>query len=193
MQILFNFSLEIQEVSPVSHGNKVLGNGQDAAPPGHGFNFNDGPGTSPGNPGAKNWPEPGNDREKELERATNNVGPQKEPARVPAEALSYLNVNQLDKHFSEFDRKSGNSQSGKDVFSRWQAMNRALAEQAANFDRGDWQHDNKGADIANLGKAAEGFLGSTRAFGTDSFTLAGGSGTTLDDFKGLKGGLKALR
>jgi VCBS repeat-containing protein len=35
-----------------SHGNQGVGNGQDAAPPGHSSNWNDGPGTSPGNPGA---------------------------------------------------------------------------------------------------------------------------------------------
>ncbi|QQE91071.1 VCBS domain-containing protein [Azotobacter chroococcum] len=35
-----------------SHGNQGLGNGQDAAAPGHSSNWNDGQGTSPGNPGA---------------------------------------------------------------------------------------------------------------------------------------------
>jgi VCBS repeat-containing protein len=37
----------------VDHGNEGLGNGQDGAPPGQDTNFNDGPGTSPGHPGAK--------------------------------------------------------------------------------------------------------------------------------------------
>lgn len=32
-------------------GNEGVGNGEDAAPPGHGTSQNDGPGTSPGNPG----------------------------------------------------------------------------------------------------------------------------------------------
>ncbi len=36
-----------------SGGNEGVGNGQDAPPPGQSYNFNDGPGTSPGNPGAK--------------------------------------------------------------------------------------------------------------------------------------------
>lgn len=36
----------------ISHGNEGVGDGQDAAPAGTGSNFNDGPGTSPGNPGA---------------------------------------------------------------------------------------------------------------------------------------------
>lgn len=36
-----------------AHGNEGVGNGQDAPPPGHDTNFNDGAGTSPGNPGAK--------------------------------------------------------------------------------------------------------------------------------------------
>jgi VCBS repeat-containing protein len=36
----------------ISHGNEGVGNGQDSAPAGTDSNFNDGPGTSPGNPGA---------------------------------------------------------------------------------------------------------------------------------------------
>jgi hypothetical protein len=36
----------------VSHGNEGLGNGADAPPAGHDENQNDGPGTSPGNPGS---------------------------------------------------------------------------------------------------------------------------------------------
>jgi VCBS repeat-containing protein len=34
-------------------GNEGLGNGEDPPPPGHDFNWNDGPGTSPGNPGSQ--------------------------------------------------------------------------------------------------------------------------------------------
>jgi hypothetical protein len=36
----------------VTHGNSGLGNGLDAAAPGHDTDFNDGYGTSPGHPGA---------------------------------------------------------------------------------------------------------------------------------------------
>ncbi|MDH3393746.1 MAG: hypothetical protein OEL66_07040, partial [Desulfobulbaceae bacterium] len=35
------------------HGNEGVGNGEDPPPPGHDENMNDGPGTSPGDPGAK--------------------------------------------------------------------------------------------------------------------------------------------
>lgn len=34
-------------------GNEGVGNGEDPPPPGHDYNWNDGPGTSPGNPGRK--------------------------------------------------------------------------------------------------------------------------------------------
>jgi VCBS repeat-containing protein len=34
------------------HGNEGVGNGEDPPPPGHDYNQNDGPGTSPGNPGS---------------------------------------------------------------------------------------------------------------------------------------------
>jgi VCBS repeat-containing protein len=49
-------SLSVSDVFKltVDHGNEGVGNGEDGAPPGHnGDNFNDGPGTSPGHPGAK--------------------------------------------------------------------------------------------------------------------------------------------
>jgi len=36
----------------VSHGNEGVGNGEDAPPPGHDHNTNDGAGTSPGHPGS---------------------------------------------------------------------------------------------------------------------------------------------
>jgi len=36
-----------------SGGNEGVGNGEDPPPPGHTYNFNDGPGTSPGSPGAQ--------------------------------------------------------------------------------------------------------------------------------------------
>jgi len=35
------------------HGNEGVGNGEDPPPPGHATNWNDGPGTSPGNPGSR--------------------------------------------------------------------------------------------------------------------------------------------
>ncbi|MDO8812807.1 MAG: putative Ig domain-containing protein [Gallionella sp.] len=37
----------------VSHGNEGVGNGEDAPPPGHDHNTNDGAGTSPGHPGSR--------------------------------------------------------------------------------------------------------------------------------------------
>jgi VCBS repeat-containing protein len=48
-------SLSVSDVFvlTVGHGNAGVGNGQDAAPPGQDTNFNDGPGTAPGSPGAK--------------------------------------------------------------------------------------------------------------------------------------------
>jgi VCBS repeat-containing protein len=49
------FALTIAD-TPVSggvHGNEGVGNGADPPPPGHTTNQNDGPGTSPGNPGNK--------------------------------------------------------------------------------------------------------------------------------------------
>lgn len=38
---------------PHGKGNEGVGNGEDPPPPGHDYNWNDGPGTSPGHPGSK--------------------------------------------------------------------------------------------------------------------------------------------
>jgi hypothetical protein len=104
----------------------------------------------------------------------------------------YLDPTRLDdRRLAGSNRESG-STGADDIFARWQAMNRALAADAAKFDDGSWQHDGKGVDIANLGQAAQGFLGSTRAHGANTLTLEGGSGTNLQDFNGLKEGMKRL-
>ncbi len=48
-----DFTLSITTADKAGKGNEGLGNGQDAPPPGHDTNWNDGPGTSPGNPGRR--------------------------------------------------------------------------------------------------------------------------------------------
>jgi VCBS repeat-containing protein len=174
----------------VSHGNEGVGDGQDSAPAGHNISWNDGPGTFPGHPSARN--RQGRDKDANGLAHASKTGQESDSVQEPVKKSSYLDVSKLDKYSQKFKEEMGSSRSGDEIYARWQAMNRALADDAANFDKGAWQHDNKGADIANLGKAAEGFLGSTRAFGGDSFTLAGGAGTDLQDFKGLKEGMKRL-
>jgi hypothetical protein len=71
-------------------------------------------------------------------------------------------------------------------------MNCALADDASRRDNGAWQCDGQGADIAPLGKAAVGFVGSSQSWLADSFTLSAGSGTSLKCFKGLKEGVRLL-
>jgi VCBS repeat-containing protein len=183
-------SLSVSDVFRVSfsHGNQGPGNGQDAQPPGHSCNWNDGPGNFPGNPGAKKRMKPHENPGKRLGHAPNDG----EAVRKHAEKSCYLDLDQLNVHTRQFEDEAASSQSGNEIYAHWQRMNRALANDASKFDNGAWQHDTKGADIANLGKAAQGFLGSTRAFGTDGFALAGGAGTNLQDFKGLKEGMKQL-
>jgi trimeric autotransporter adhesin len=48
-----DFNLVATVTGRAGKGNEGLGNGQDAPPPGHSTNWNDGPGTSPGNPGRR--------------------------------------------------------------------------------------------------------------------------------------------
>jgi len=171
----------------VSHGNEGVGNGQDAAPAGHDINANDGPDTHPGLPGAKqqqltaaNSGEPG------LSSTTTKSG----SVQKSNQTSSYLEKNNVEQFSQKFDETNGNSGNESDIFARWQAMNRALADDGAKYDNGAWQRDSHGTDIAELGKAAD-FLGSTHALGTDNFSLAE-TGTNLKGFNGLKEGVKSL-
>ena len=55
---LDEFNIAVSASSTGGKGNEGLGNGQDAPPPGHSYNWNDGPGTSPGNPGRQGGGKP---------------------------------------------------------------------------------------------------------------------------------------
>ena len=55
---LDEFNIAVSATSTGGKGNEGLGNGQDAPPPGHSYNWNDGPGTSPGNPGRQGGGKP---------------------------------------------------------------------------------------------------------------------------------------
>ncbi len=175
----------------VDHGNEGVGNGQDAAPAGQDVNWNDGPGTLPGNPGARSRQTTGEETGAASDEAA-TVAAGKSSSVQNINTSNYLDLSQLSKHFSEFYEESGSSQGGKEIFARWQAMNVALADDAAAFDNGGWQRGMEGAGIPHIGEAEGGFLGSTRAFGADGLTLVTGSGTKLQGFKGLNEGVKHL-
>jgi hypothetical protein len=176
----------------VSHGNEGVGNGQDASPAGHDSNWNDGPGTAPGLPGARIRQIADKDSDKGHTPAPVNSDNGNGFSQTPMKVSNYLDVSRLEDPARELSRNTESSRTGNEILLRWQAMNCALADDASRRDNGAWQCDGQGADIAPLGKAAVGFVGSSQSWLADSFTLSAGSGTSLKCFKGLKEGVRLL-
>ena len=192
----------------VSHGNQGVGNGEDAAPPGHDTDFNDGPGTGPGNPGAKGGTR-GNGG------GARNVAPVVEPSAVAAPATAtapsaaaaveaapvatadslavpaYLSASQLTQFMAPAG-SIGNTTSAQ-TFGQWLAVDLAVSEALADQKSPSWLDERHGADIGQLSKATSGYLGSTSAFGGDQLSLAAGAGHELKGFEGLGKGVKKIK
>jgi VCBS repeat-containing protein len=194
-------SLSVSDVFrfTVSHGNEGVGNDQDAAPAGHGYNQNDGPFTSPGNPGSRNTP------------FASDPGLTVAPAAMPTIAATtsavstattiqdmalgtpvhYLDSEQLDAYLREFDEPVCSS-NNVDMAARWQLVSRALAYDLANLGNDQARFQRLGADTGGFGHDIIGTLGSSHAFGMETTLAAGNSGTDLKGFKGLQEGLRHI-
>ena len=186
----------------VSHGNQGVGNGQDAAPAGQCTNFNDGPGTAPGNPGAKGG------------RANVGIAPLQIPvddgkvkacqAAVPeqeAQTLdkkadkqaipACLSSHQLEQYASSSTSSIGNVASAQ-AFSHWLTVDLAVSAVLADQKSLSWLDDRVGADTSGLSKATVGYLGSTAAFSGDALSLAAGTAKEMKTFQGLGKGLAKI-
>ncbi|QOL49084.1 beta strand repeat-containing protein [Massilia litorea] len=181
----------------VSHGNEGLGNGEDAAPAGHDTNQNDGPGTSPGNPGSAGG--------KKLSlsagvTASNGVATLAVAAAVEAPAAgtasgpavpSYLNFNKV----AEFALPApvvANTTSAQ-AFGAWLAVDLAVSKAQADSKTLTWADERNGVDTTVLAQASSGFLGSTTAFGGGQASLAAIGGVELKGFEGLGKGTKKIK
>ncbi|MCK4784508.1 MAG: VCBS domain-containing protein, partial [Desulfobacteraceae bacterium] len=188
----------------VNHGNQGVGNGVDATPPGHDRDFNDDPGTAPGNPGAKGGNGNANGWGLDLlveSGLTGNSDKGKDgaPGQIVAEAVSARDKKKPDFYLkaADWDKNSagGNSVSFGNqaaVFARWLAMDLAVSEALANRQSLSWLDDRFGADASALGRAGDGMLGSTHMFGKDGFSLLAGNGHDLKTFRGLDDGLRKI-
>ncbi|WP_460844413.1 beta strand repeat-containing protein [Noviherbaspirillum agri] len=184
----------------VSHGNQGVGNGQDSSPAGHGSNFNDGPGTAPGNPGAKGgrvnvgMDQVQNDadggkagkaggKEQEVETSDTKAGKQTVPA--------YLNSSQLEQYAPSSASSIGNISSAQ-AFAHWLTVDLAVSAALADQKSLSWLDDRLGADTSGLSKATVGYLGSTTSFGGDALSLVAGTGKEMKTFQGLGKGVAKI-
>ena len=179
----------------ISHGNQGVGNGQDAAPAGQTTNFNDGAGTSPGNPGAKGGKAGSatNSTVADNNLASTSVAPVvSSPAllAVTPQVPTYLGLKDWQQYGPAATPSTATSDAAS-IFARWLAVDMAVSQALAG-NGPSWLDDGHGADTAALGKATSGYLGSTHAFGKDAFSLLAGSGQNLKNFQGLAEGVQKI-
>lgn len=176
------------------HGNEGVGNGQDAPPPGHDYNWNDGPGASPGHPGSRG----GRDDERRSKHGKgkscdddHDEGSDRDD-RNKLFSQSYLDLKKLDKHYEDFSGTRREHDTCATV-ARWIEVDLAVSRQMAMEDKSlPWLRQGHGADIAALHQASAGFLGSKTGCGVDSFSLSACAGTQLKSFRGLQEGMQRI-
>jgi len=174
------------------HGNEVVGNGRDAPPPGHGYNWNDGPGTSPSHPGAQGGRDDGGHSKHGKGRSRDDDHDERTDREDRNKHFSppYLDPKQLDKHYEDFAgaRKEADTSA---IVARWIEVDLAVSRQTAMEDKSlPWRRRNQGADIAAMHQASASFLGSKTGCGVDSFSLA--AAAPLKTFRGLREGMERI-
>ncbi|MDO8465395.1 MAG: putative Ig domain-containing protein [Gallionella sp.] len=217
-------SLSAQDVFriSVSHGNEGVGNGEDAPPPGHDHNTNDGAGTSPGHPNSGHpGRKGGNDHptasashpnEQQPQNHSSDAGKYKDDA--PEQDAGNADSRRTDELISSwFDEQSASEQyssfGAPDRHGAWggqidRQVNRNVARGISGDVSQEWERMN-----ARLKKHLEQSGGDEGLFaesgtGSRSFGLFGsggsqgiaqlgtGSGQQLKSLAGLKEGLERL-
>ncbi|MEZ5616210.1 MAG: putative Ig domain-containing protein [Rhodocyclaceae bacterium] len=175
-------------VSCGQKGNEGVGNGQDAPPPGHDYNHNDGPGSSPGQPGRR--PESGREDDP-LGRFLDGFRNDATPAHTGLPVLDPSWFGQWD------DRRQMSEQPGerrvcRDFERHWSELAHALNRLDAERQSAPaWTQANQGADLSGLAGLMQAGVHGARG-GVDAVSLACGSGTQLRAFAGLKEGVGKL-
>jgi hypothetical protein len=192
-------SLSVSDVFRISvdHGNEGVGNGHDAPPPGHGHNHNDGPGTYPGNPGARyghgnRYASNDTDDHRDADKPSKSQDDDMASGWDKKQATpAGLNANQWERHGQTGAGSRGQADASQ-IFARWLNMDLEVSKILADKKSLSWLDERMGADASALSKASAGYLGSTLAFGKDSLSLAAGSGQEMKSFRGLGEGLRKL-
>jgi VCBS repeat-containing protein len=169
-------------------GNEGVGNGQDAPPPGHDYNHNDGPGSSPGQPGRRS--ESGREDDP-LGRFLDGFRTDATPAHTGLPVLDPSWFGQWEDHRQTFEQP-GSSHVSRDFERHWSELAHALNRLDAERQSAPaWTHANQGADLSGLAGLMQGGVHGARG-GVDAVSLVCGSGTQLRAFAGLKEGVGKL-
>lgn len=175
-----------------SKGNEGVGNGVDAPPPGQTVSFNDGLGTSPGNPGAKGGVTTKATGINELSGTTSALQTPSAPSVDLSTVPSYLGINDWAKYSTSPGAASVGGADAASVFARWLAMDLAVSSALANAAGGRLGVAAGGGDLSLLNQTGNGFLGSTTSFGKDTLSLLAVSGSSLNTFRGLGNGVQNI-
>lgn len=177
-------------VPAASKGNAGVGNGEDAPPPGHTTDQNDGVGASPGNPGSK--------KAQESSALSQFIsGFKADPAlSLPSKsAFGSLDSSWFDRWLSPPSQpeqpvaSTGNMVS---VEAHWQHLLQALNRlDAERQESSSWQGRAHGADVSGLAGMLSGGVSMLRMH-SDPVSLSA-SGTQLKGFGGLQEGVTQLR
>jgi VCBS repeat-containing protein len=182
------FKVSFGNKTIVPQGNEGVGNGPDAPPPGHGSNLNDGPGTSPGQPGRRQEPE---HRDDPLGRFLDGFKIDAKPAHSALPALDRKWIEQWGER-QQPSEASSHGRENHDFERHWSELTHALNRLDAERQGAPaWSHANQGADISGLAGLMQGGSHATRG-GVDAVSLACGSGAQLKAFTGIKEGIGKL-
>lgn len=178
------FKISFGNKTVIPKGNEGVGNGLDAPPPGHDVNHNDGPGSSPGQPGRR----PSSARDDgPLERFLDGFKNDAKPGHSAFPALDRNWFSQRDE-----DREQlGQVRENNDFERHWSELAHALNQLDAERQGAPaWSRPSNGADIAGLAGLMQG--GGSARGGVDAISLACSSGTQLKEFSGLREGFGKL-
>ena len=198
----------------VSHGNEGVGNGEDAPPPGHDHNTNDGAGTSPGQPGSKGGNgqhasgdyaherDSDHDEQEKHKNDSSSHGSKDSDSRRTDELIRtwfeeqsaserYSSFSALDRHSAwggqidrQVNRNVARGISG-DVSQEWERMNARLKKHLEQSGSSDSHFAEHGTGSKSFGLFGSGGQQGIPQLGTDS-------GQQLKAFAGLKEGLERL-
>jgi len=158
-------------------GNQGVGNGEDPPPLGHDHNFNDGPGTSPGNPGAK-----GGHKNQQTAAL---------PTSAQAGAIAPVDWSTWGAIPDTAATGTTSSAEAVSIEQHWQQLFATLQQLDAERRAGDWLNNPTwGADLGLAGLSSSGLQAG--ASGASAVGLSVGAGTHLVSFHGLKEGVASL-
>ncbi|OGS91986.1 MAG: hypothetical protein A2Z95_03705 [Gallionellales bacterium GWA2_60_18] len=199
----------------VSHGNEGVGNGEDAPPPGHDHNTNDGTGTSPGHPGsqsgngqyasgddANSQSDDGDDDHDQQQDDSSSHGDKDSDSHRTEELIrSWFEQESRDERHAPFGATGrnggGSSQTdwqvnrniagglSGDYSTEWARMDARLKEHLAQSGNDDSHFTESGAGARSFGLFGSG--------GSQSLSRQGmGNGQQMKGFAGLGEGLERL-